>query len=134
LFEASRKTRGQRGRGCARISIHDGVSAPPDLCADKVPRVFDSIPPHQRTTNLKHVGFMGVAVSAYTFPRYWTRRVLLAGYRTFVADELSRIRLDVGVLAEGSQAILLAAVESDIALKEAQKGAENVAAAATGIC
>jgi methyl-accepting chemotaxis protein len=49
--------------------------------------------------------------------------------RTVVAA-LDKIRTDVSLLAEGSQAILVAAVEAEAAIREAQRGAEQVASAA----
>ena len=47
-----------------------------------------------------------------------------------VVGALDKIRTDVSLLAEGSQAILVAAVEADTAIREAQRGAEQVASAA----
>ena len=47
-----------------------------------------------------------------------------------VVGALDKIRTDVSLLAEGSQAILVAAVEADAAIREAQRGAEQVASAA----
>jgi len=49
--------------------------------------------------------------------------------RTVVAA-LDKIRADMSRLAEGSQAILVAAVEAEAAIREAQRGAEQVASAA----
>ncbi|MEZ0168560.1 methyl-accepting chemotaxis protein [Microvirga sp. TS319] len=49
--------------------------------------------------------------------------------RTVVAA-LDKIRTDVSLLAEGSQSVLVAAVEAEAALREAQRGAEQVASAA----
>jgi methyl-accepting chemotaxis protein len=49
--------------------------------------------------------------------------------RTVVAA-LDKIRTDVSLLAEGSQSILVAAVEAEAAIREAQRGAEQVASAA----
>ncbi|MBL0407036.1 methyl-accepting chemotaxis protein [Microvirga aerilata] len=49
--------------------------------------------------------------------------------RTVVAA-LDRIRSEAALLAEGSQAILVAAVEAETAIREAQRGAEQVASAA----
>jgi methyl-accepting chemotaxis protein len=49
--------------------------------------------------------------------------------RTIVAT-LDRIRSDMVLLADGSQSILLAAVEAEAAIREAQRGAEQVASAA----
>jgi methyl-accepting chemotaxis protein len=47
-----------------------------------------------------------------------------------VVAALDKIRTDVSVLSEGSQSILVAAVESEAAIREAQRGAEQVASAA----
>ncbi|RDI57337.1 methyl-accepting chemotaxis sensory transducer [Microvirga subterranea] len=47
-----------------------------------------------------------------------------------VAASLDKIRADVAQLAEGSQLILVASVEADAAIREAQRGAEQVASAA----
>lgn len=47
-----------------------------------------------------------------------------------VAASLDKIRSDVAQLAEGSQSILVAAVEAEAAIREAQRGAEQVASAA----
>ncbi|HEV7321810.1 MAG TPA: methyl-accepting chemotaxis protein [Ensifer sp.] len=47
-----------------------------------------------------------------------------------MASDLSSVRADLSVLAEGSQTILTAAVEADIAVREAGRGAELVASAA----
>lgn len=47
-----------------------------------------------------------------------------------VAGSLDKIRADVVHLAEGSQLILVASVEADAAIREAQRGAEQVASAA----
>jgi methyl-accepting chemotaxis protein len=47
-----------------------------------------------------------------------------------VVAALDKIRTDVSLLAEGSQAILVAAVEAEAAIREAQRGAEQVASAA----
>ncbi|HZH09894.1 MAG TPA: methyl-accepting chemotaxis protein [Microvirga sp.] len=47
-----------------------------------------------------------------------------------VVTALDKIRTDVSLLAEGSQAILVAAVEAEAAIREAQRGAEQVASAA----
>ena len=47
-----------------------------------------------------------------------------------IAGDLDTIRARVAVLAEGAQAILLAAVEADSAAREAQRGAESVSSAA----
>lgn len=47
-----------------------------------------------------------------------------------VVTALDKIRADVSLLAEGSQAILVAAVEAEAAIREAQRGAEQVASAA----
>lgn len=47
-----------------------------------------------------------------------------------VVTALDKIRTDVALLAEGSQSILVAAVEAEAAIREAQRGAEQVASAA----
>lgn len=47
-----------------------------------------------------------------------------------VVAALDKIRTDVALLAEGSQSILVAAVEAEAAIREAQRGAEQVASAA----
>ncbi|WP_134499805.1 methyl-accepting chemotaxis protein [Microvirga pakistanensis] len=47
-----------------------------------------------------------------------------------VVSALDKIRADVALLAEGSQSILLAAVEAETAIREVQRGAEQVASAA----
>ncbi len=47
-----------------------------------------------------------------------------------VVTALDKIRTDVARLAEGGQAILMAAVEAETAIREAQRGAEQVASAA----
>ncbi|MBD2749952.1 methyl-accepting chemotaxis protein [Microvirga sp. BT688] len=47
-----------------------------------------------------------------------------------VVAALDKIRTDVSLLAEGSQDILVAAVEAEAAIREAQRGAEQVASAA----
>jgi methyl-accepting chemotaxis protein len=47
-----------------------------------------------------------------------------------VAEELHAIRSGLSELSQNSQAILIAAVEAEVATREAQKGAETVAAAA----
>ncbi|WP_245416088.1 methyl-accepting chemotaxis protein [Microvirga sp. 17 mud 1-3] len=47
-----------------------------------------------------------------------------------VVTALDKIRNDVSRLAKGSQAILLTAVEAETAIREAQRGAEQVASAA----
>jgi methyl-accepting chemotaxis protein len=47
-----------------------------------------------------------------------------------VVTALDKIRTDVSLLAEGSQAILVATVEAEAAIREAQRGAEQVASAA----
>lgn len=47
-----------------------------------------------------------------------------------VVSALDKIRTDVALLAEGSQSILLAAVEAETAIREVQRGAEQVASAA----
>lgn len=47
-----------------------------------------------------------------------------------IASHLSSVRADLSVLADGSQAILTSAIEADIAVREAGRGAELVASAA----
>jgi methyl-accepting chemotaxis protein len=47
-----------------------------------------------------------------------------------VVMALDKIRTDIALLAEGSQSILVAAVEAEAAIREAQRGAEQVASAA----
>jgi methyl-accepting chemotaxis protein len=47
-----------------------------------------------------------------------------------VVAALDKIRTDVSILTDGSQAILVAAVEAEAAIREAQRGAEQVASAA----
>jgi methyl-accepting chemotaxis protein len=47
-----------------------------------------------------------------------------------VAGELSAIRTSLNELSQGSQTILVAAIEAEVATREAQKGSETVAAAA----
>lgn len=47
-----------------------------------------------------------------------------------VGAALDKIRFNVSMLAEGSQSILMAAVEAEAAIREAQRGAEQVASAA----
>ena len=47
-----------------------------------------------------------------------------------VVSALDKIRTDIAALAEGSQSILVAAVEAESAIREAQRGAEQVASAA----
>ncbi|WP_377298517.1 methyl-accepting chemotaxis protein [Rhizobium sp. SGZ-381] len=58
-----------------------------------------------------------------------TAREQTALGRNMVAD-LEAIRLGLSDLSQDSQTILIAAVEADVATREAQKGAETVAAAA----
>jgi len=47
-----------------------------------------------------------------------------------IVEALDKIRTDIALLAEGSQSILVAAVEAESAIREAQRGAEQVASAA----
>ncbi len=47
-----------------------------------------------------------------------------------IVAALDKIRSDITLLAEGSQTILVAAVEAEAAIREAQRGAEQVASAA----
>jgi methyl-accepting chemotaxis protein len=47
-----------------------------------------------------------------------------------VSQSLEKIRLDMTALAEGSQTILISAVEAEAAAKEAQKGSESIASSA----
>jgi methyl-accepting chemotaxis protein len=47
-----------------------------------------------------------------------------------IVAALDKIRSDIALLAEGSQSILVAAVEAEAAIREAQRGAEQVASAA----
>ncbi|WP_375410140.1 methyl-accepting chemotaxis protein [uncultured Methylobacterium sp.] len=47
-----------------------------------------------------------------------------------VTEKLEAARTDLGWVSEGAQAILAAAVEAEIAIREAQRGAEQIASAA----
>jgi len=47
-----------------------------------------------------------------------------------ISQSLEKIRVDMAALAEGSQAVLLAAIEADAAGRDAQKGSESIASAA----
>ncbi|MBQ0821984.1 methyl-accepting chemotaxis protein [Microvirga sp. HBU67558] len=115
-IEAARA--GDNGRGFAVVADEvRALASASEKSAQEVQTLADGI-----VTEIRSVAgrIRGAAEAAAGEAR--TGRAVVSG--------LDRIRADMTLLSEGSQSILIAAIEAETAIREAQRGAEQVASAA----